>query len=89
MANFELKEKTKKITDTTENAKYVPEKAKLVGMYFFYLLFFVLMLVLLFLIIGLIQQRYYIGAIIITMISIGGFVFLWKIIRASSFDSKN
>lgn len=89
MANLQWKEKLKKVTDTTENAKYVPEKAKSVGMVFFYVFFVIIIAVLLFFVIGLYQQKHSIAASVIAIISIGCLYFLWKIIRADSLENKN
>lgn len=89
MLNLQWKEKIKKVTDIEESRKYVPEKAKLVGMVFFYLFFGLLILLLLFMIIGLFQQSHFILATILTIIGIGCLFFLLKIIRADSLNSKN
>lgn len=89
MLNLQWKEKLKKITDIEENEKYVPEKAKLVGMVFFYVFFGLLILLLLFMIIGLFQQSHFIFATTLTVIGISCLFFLWKIIRADSLNAKN
>lgn len=86
MANFQWKERLKKVTDATTNARYVSERAKTIGMFFFYLFVLTIVLILLFLVIGLYQQNYYITATIVAIIGICGIVFLWKIIRADSLN---
>ena len=89
MANSQWKEKLKKVTDTTENAKYVPEKAKSVGIVFFYVFFAMIIAMLLFFVIGLFQQTHYIAGCVIAIISISCLYFLWKIIQADSLENKN
>ncbi|WP_397536990.1 hypothetical protein [Rummeliibacillus pycnus] len=89
MANLQLKEKLKKVMETTESGKYVPDKAKSVGMCFFYLFFAITIVVLLFFVIGMFQQNHYVAASFLAIISIGCLLFLWKVIRADSLENKN
>lgn len=89
MMNFQWKERLKKVSDVTTNAKYVPEKAKSVGVIFFYLFVLIIVVVLLFFVIGLYQREHYISAILVAIIGCSGIFFLWKIINADSLDDKN
>ncbi|MGM9968276.1 hypothetical protein [uncultured Rummeliibacillus sp.] len=86
--NFQWKERLKKVSDVTTNAKYVPDKVKSIGVLFFYVFVLIIVFVLLFFVIGLCQQNHYIAAIIVAIISCSGIFLLWKIISADSLDNE-
>lgn len=85
--DFQWKDRLKKVSDVTTNAKYVPEKAKTIGVFLFYLFVLIVVFVLLFFVIGLCQQSHYIAAIILAIIGCSVIFFLWRIISADSLDN--
>lgn len=82
--DFQWKDRLKKVSDVTTTAKYVPEKAKTIGISLFYLFVLIVVFVLLFFVIGLCQQNHYIAAIILAIIGCSVIFFLWKIISADN-----
>lgn len=86
--DFQWKDRLKKVSDVTTNAKYVPEKAKTIGVFLFYLFILIVVFVLLFFVIGLCQQNHYIAAIILAIIGCSVIFLLRKIISADSLDNE-
>ncbi|MBK3495702.1 hypothetical protein JFL43_12725 [Viridibacillus sp. YIM B01967] len=82
MADFQWREKVKKIANTAESGQHVPEQAKSFGIGCFYVFFALIILLLLFLAIGFIQKEHYIVACIVGILCISGIIVVRRIISA-------